>query len=312
MLQSDLDKLRSKLEQEINELVTIHLVYRHKKLDEEKVLYRHALLLHTYLTENAETLGIVSPNATSCGEEAHSIVFRILRELDTAGTLSETITESELFKTWDASRKTRSGYIEEMKNVKIHIEDRQSLLAPGALEKMTSPKPIGFLFHGSRPSESQAIEPIIGQPHSHIQELKDYLTPENQRKHHIEDVKIKTSAATTITELEIHFEKPDHKAIKTFVKNGRSPDSLVISTTKGLPEDDFTLVAKRTAEMLVSRAKPGAEFDLTLSPDEKKRLVLNQAFEEAIAKALMEEPPRFTEHTKPKIKREAHRPSGPS
>lgn len=315
MLKSELDQLRSKLEQEINTLAEIHLAYRRKKSDVEKILYSDALLLYTYLRENAENFEIPLPDAASSGKEAHPIVLKILRKMDEDGTLPDIIAESDLFKAWKASRKTRAEYIKEIKNIRDQIEERQSLLTQDTLEKLPIPAEdtrVGYIFHTSKEPPAQTQEPIFGQTQSHLQELKDYLTPENQRKHHIQDVKIKTRASTTITELEIHFEKPDHAPVKTFVKNGASPDSLVISITKGLPEDDFALVAKRTAEMFVSRAKPGAEFDLTLSPDEKKCLVLNQAFEEAITKALTEEPPRFTELTKPKIKPKSNRPKGPS
>ncbi len=167
--------------------------------------------------------------------------------------------------------------------------------------KDTSSKVVGYRFDKNKPALKTRESTFI-QTHISLQDLHNYLTPENQAKHHITNIAVKKDGINTLSELEMSFDNPGSSPLKVFVNNGPTPHSIQVSTTKGLSPENFQLVAMKAATLAVARASPGAEFDLTCCSDENKRESLSKAFEEAIAKAIQEPHPRFTEQTKPHIK----------
>lgn len=77
---------------------------------------------------------------------------------------------------------------------------------------------------------------------------------------------------------------------------------MQLSTTKGLADPEFTLVAERVSALAIATAKPRSEFDLSVASNDSRREILRAAFEKAIESAMKETPPRFTQDTKPTLK----------
>lgn len=164
-------------------------------------------------------------------------------------------------------------------------------------------KPLDHLFTAHNPKRAPTNEQSLVETQSSVQELRAYLTPENRAKHDIKTVVETVDNRKNITELEIEFEPVDTaRPLKAFAKNGTIPNSMQLSTTKGLADPEFTLVAERVSALAIATAKPRSEFDLSVASSDTRREILKAAFEKAIESAMKETPPRFTQDTKPTLK----------
>lgn len=166
-------------------------------------------------------------------------------------------------------------------------------------------KPVDPLFAVHNPKLAPANEQSLVETQSSIQHLQAYLTPpENRDKHDIKTVVESVDSGKNFIGLEIEFKQPGTtpSPLKAFAKNGTTPHSMRLSTTKDLADLDFERVAERISALAVAMAKPRSEFDLSVARSDDKREILKKAFENAIKNAMLEEPPRFKPDTKPTLK----------
>lgn len=162
------------------------------------------------------------------------------------------------------------------------------------VEKVIPMHPISHQFMLNMPISSNHIDPIFVQKGSlqtvseTAMEIADKVTP------------TKIGSFNPVDGLTIAFKHPRTKnTIETFAQPTKDND-VCFSLEKDCDDREFFFAVKSLCRLALKTAEPNATFDLSLAPPDKK-LMIAEAFEEAITEELTQDRPRFTQSNAPTL-----------